>query len=87
MLCYNIKSDIRFQLYFRSVNVMTTEKVEERATMNDERNKESLKLVNCGLMVYTFEGSREDVENTFKTRIRQNRNDRYSVEDNFRLIF
>ena len=47
MLCYNLKSDIRFQLYFRSVNVnvMTTEKVKERATMNDERNKESLKLV------------------------------------------
>ena len=46
-LCYNLKSDIRFQLYFRSVNVnvMTTEKVEERATVNDERNKESLKLV------------------------------------------
>ena len=47
MFCYNLKSDIRFQLYFRSVNVnvMTTEKVEERATVNDERNKESLKLV------------------------------------------
>ena len=54
MFCYHLKSDIRFQLYFRSVNVMTTEKVEERATMNDERNKESLKLVLTLIVDYWF---------------------------------
>ena len=54
MFCYHLKSDIRFQLYFRSVNVMTTEKVEERAAMNDERNKESLKLVLTLIVDYWF---------------------------------
>ena len=54
MFCYHLKSDIRFQLYFRSVNVMTSEKVEERATMNDERNKESLKLVLTLIVDYWF---------------------------------
>ena len=56
MFCYNLKSDIRFQLNFRSVNVnvMTTEKVEERATVNDERNKESLKLVLTLIVDYWF---------------------------------
>ena len=33
---------------------MTTEKVEERATMNDERNKESLKLVLTLIVDYWF---------------------------------
>ena len=39
-------------------------------------------------MVYTFEGLREDVKNTFKTRIRQNRNDREIklVVDNYHFI-
>ena len=72
---------------------MTTENRESRRKSCDERWEEqgiykTCVNINCWLLVYTLEGSREDVKNTFNTRIRQSRNDREIelVVDNYHFI-